>query len=301
MLKIGSHVGMSGPNYYLGSVLEAISYNANTFMFYTGAPQNSIRTPLEKLKINEAIELMKQNNINIEDVVVHAPYLINLGNLNPDKYEISYNLLVTEIDRTIKMGCRFLVLHPGASMDYDRNESLNQIARLLNKAIQTNPSIVILLETMAGKGSEVGRTFEEIAYLIERIERKESIGVCLDTCHINDGGYDLSNPDAILAEFDKVIGLDYLKVCHINDSKNPIGAHKDRHENFGFGFLGFDKLVNFIYHPLLKDKIFILETPYVKENEKDKISYPPYKFEIQTIKDKTFDPSLKQKIIEYYK
>ena len=301
MLKIGSHVGMSGPNYYLGSVLEAISYNANTFMFYTGAPQNSIRTPLEKLKINEAIELMKQNNINIEDVVVHAPYLINLGNLNPDKYEISYNLLVTEIDRTIKMGCRFLVLHPGASMDYDRNESLNQIARLLNKAIQTNPSIVILLETMAGKGSEVGKTFEEIAYLIERIERKESIGVCLDTCHINDGGYDLSNPDAILAEFDKVIGLDYLKVCHINDSKNTIGAHKDRHENFGFGFIGFDKLVNFIYHPLLKDKIFILETPYVKENEKDKISYPPYKFEIQTIKDKTFDPSLKQKIIEYYK
>ena len=301
MLKIGSHVGMSGPNYYLGSVLEAISYNANTFMFYTGAPQNSIRTPLEKLKINEAIELMKQNNINIEDVVVHAPYLINLGNLNPDKYQVSYNLLVTEIDRTIKMGCRYLVLHPGASMDYDRNDSLNQIARLLNDAIKTNPSIVILLETMAGKGSEVGKTFEEIAYLIERIDRKESIGVCLDTCHINDGGYDLSNPDAILAEFDKVIGLDYLKVCHINDSKNPIGAHKDRHENFGFGFLGFDKLVNFIYHPLLKDKIFILETPYVKENEKDKISYPPYKFEIQTIKDKTFDPSLKQKIIEYYK
>lgn len=301
MLKIGSHVGMSGPNYYLGSVLEAISYNANTFMFYTGAPQNSIRTPLERLKINEAIELMKQNNINTLDVVVHAPYLINLGNLNPDKYEISYNLLVTEIDRTIKMGCRYLVLHPGASMDYDRIESLNQIARLLNKAIETNPSIIILLETMAGKGSEVGKTFEEIAYLIEKIERKESIGVCLDTCHINDGGYDLSNPDDVLNKFNEVIGLDYLKVCHINDSKNPMGAHKDRHENFGFGHIGFDKLVNFIYHPLLKDKIFILETPYVKENEKDKISYPPYKFEIQTIKDKTFDPSLKQKIIEYYK
>lgn len=301
MLKIGSHVGMSGPNYYLGSVLEAISYNANTFMFYTGAPQNSIRTPLDRLKINEALELMKQHNINTLDVVVHAPYLINLGNLNPDKYQVSYNLLVTEIDRTIKMGCRYLVLHPGASMDYDRNESLNQIARLLNDAIKTNPSIVILLETMAGKGSEVGKTFEEIAYLIERIDRKESIGVCLDTCHINDGGYDLSNPDLILQEFDKVIGLNYLKVCHINDSKNPIGAHKDRHENFGFGNIGFDKLVNFIYHPLLKDKIFILETPYVKENEKDKISYPPYKFEIQTIKDKTFDPELKQKIIEYYK
>lgn len=301
MLIIGSHVSFTKDTQLVGSVLETLEYGANTFMFYTGAPQNSIRTPLDRLKINEALELMKQHNINTLDVVVHAPYLINLGNLNPEKYQVSYNLLVIEIDRTIKMGCRYLVLHPGASMDYDRNESLNQIARLLNDAIKTNPSIVILLETMAGKGSEVGRTFEEIAYLIERIDRKESIGVCLDTCHINDGGYDLSNPDLILQEFDKVIGLNYLKVCHINDSKNPTGAHKDRHENFGFGHIGFDKLVNFIYHPLLKDKIFILETPYVKENEKDKISYPPYKFEIQTIKDKTFDPELKQKIIEYYK
>lgn len=300
MLKIGSHVGMSAPNYYLGSVKEALEYGANTFMFYTGAPQNSIRTPLERLKINEALKLMEENNINVNDVVVHAPYLINLGNLNPDKYEISYNLLVTEIDRTIKMGCKYLVLHPGASMDYDRIESLNQIARLLNKAIETNPKIVILLETMAGKGSEVGKTFDEIAYLIKLIERKECVGVCLDTCHINDGGYDLSNVDALLKEFNDVIGLNYLKVCHINDSKNPIGAHKDRHENFGFGHIGFEKLTNFIYHPLLNDKIFILETPYVKKNEKDKISYPPYKFEIQTIKDRVFDPSLKEKIIEYY-
>ena len=300
MLKIGSHVGMSGPNYYLGSVKEALEYGANTFMFYTGAPQNSIRTPLERLKIEEALKLMEENNINVNDVVVHAPYLINLGNLNPDKYEISYNLLVMEIDRTIKMGCRYLVLHPGASMDYDRVESLNQIARLLNKAIETNPKIIILLETMAGKGSEVGKTFEEIAYLISLIERKECVGVCLDTCHINDGGYDLSNVDLLLEEFNKVIGLDYLKVCHINDSKNPMGAHKDRHENFGFGHIGFEKLTNFIYHPLLNDKIFILETPYVKKNEKDKISYPPYKFEIQTIKDRIFDPSLKEKIIEYY-
>ena len=155
-------------------------------------------------------------------------------------------------------------------MDYDRTSSLNQIADLLNKAIETNPRIVILLETMAGKGSEVGKTFQEIAYLISLINRKESIGVCLDTCHINDGGYDLSNVDALLSEFDEVIGLKYLHVCHVNDSKNSIGAHKDRHENFGFGHIGFDKLINFIYHPLLNGKIFILETPYVKKNEKDK-------------------------------
>ena len=301
MIKIGSHVGMSGPDYYLGSVKEALSYNANTFMYYTGAPQNTIRTPLEKLKISEAIDLMINNNINPLDVVVHAPYLINLGNLNKEKSEVSYNILLNEIDRTINMGCRYLVLHPGASMDYDRNESLNQIASLLNKAISLYPNIVILIETMAGKGSEVGKTFEEVAYIINQIERKESIGVCLDTCHINDGGYNLNDLDKVLAHFDKVIGLNYLKVCHVNDSKNPVGAHKDRHENFGFGHIGFDTLINFIYHPLLQDKIFILETPYVKENEKDKISYPPYKFEIETIRNKTFDENLKEKIIAHYK
>ena len=300
MLKIGSHVGMGSPNYYLGSVKEALSYNATTFMFYTGAPQNSIRTPLEKLKILEAIDLMRSNNINPQDVVVHAPYLINLANLNEEKSKVSFSLLLTEVNRTLAMGCRYLVLHPGASMDYDRNEAMNQIAHYLNIAINNNPGIIILLETMAGKGSEVGKTFEEIAYIIERIENKNGIGVCLDTCHIHDGGYDLGQIDEVLHHFDKVIGLDYLKVIHVNDSKNTIAAHKDRHENFGFGYIGFDKLINIIYHPLLEGKIFILETPWVKQNEKDKISYPPYKFEIETIRNKTFDPELKEKVIKNY-
>ena len=250
-LIIGSHVSFNKDTQILGSLKDALSYGANTFMFYTGAPQNSIRTPLDKLKISEALTKMNENGIDVSNVVVHAPYLINLGNLNPEKYPVSYNLLVTEIDRTIKMGCRYLVLHPGASMEFDRTESLNQIARLLNEAIKTNPNIVILLETMAGKGSEVGKTFDEIAYMISKIERKESIGVCLDTCHINDGGYDLSNPDLILKEFNDIVGLDYLKVIHINYSKNDIGAHKDRHENFGFGTIGFDNLINIVYHPKL--------------------------------------------------
>ena len=301
MIKLGSHVGMSGPNYYLGSVNEALSYEANTFMFYTGAPQNTIRTPLDKLKIVEAISLMKENNINPLDVIVHAPYLINLGNLNQEKVEVSYNILVNEIYRTISMGCKYLVLHPGASMDYDRVESLNQIANLLNKAINTNPEICILIETMAGKGSEVGKTFEEVSYILNKIERKESIGVCLDTCHIHDGGYNLNELDELLNHFDKVIGLSYLKVCHVNDSKNPRGAHKDRHENFGYGNIGFDNLINFIYHPLLNDKIFILETPYIKIEEKSKESYPPYKFEIKSIREKTFNSNLKEDVISYYK
>lgn len=300
MLKIGSHVGMSGPNYYLGSVKEALEYNANTFMFYTGAPQNSIRTPLDKLKIQEALELLKQNNINPLDIVVHAPYLINLGNLNPEKVSISYNLLVNEIDRTTKMGCRYLVLHPGASMDYDRKESLDQIAYYLNKAIDTNKDIVILIETMAGKGSEVGKTFEEIAYLISLINKKDQIGVCLDTCHIHDGGYDLTKIDDVVDHFDKTVGLDYLKVLHVNDSKNEREAHKDRHENFGYGKIGFDTLINIIYHPRLQDKIFILETPYIKVDEKSKISYPPYKFEIKSIRDKKFASNLHEEVINYY-
>lgn len=300
-MKIGCHVGMAGPDYFLGSVKEALSYGANTFMFYTGAPQNSLRIPLDKLKINEALKLIQEQNMDIGNVVVHAPYLINLANLNPEKVELSYSLLLTEIDRTLKMGCKYLVLHPGASLDYDRNEAINQVANYLNKAIDLYPNIIILLETMAGKGSEIGKNFEEIALLISKINNKKAIGVCLDTCHINDGGYDLKNLDALIKQFDELIGLNYLYVCHINDSKNIVGAHKDRHENIGFGQIGFDTLINFMYHDKIKDKIFILETPYIKENEKDKISFPPYKFEIESILNKTFDPTLKSKVLEYYK
>lgn len=301
MIKIGCHVGMSSPNYFLDSVKEALSYGANTFMFYTGAPQNSIRTPLDKLNIDKALLLMNENNINHQDVIVHAPYLINLANLDIEKSTNSYNLLITEINRTLKMGCKYIVLHPGASMQYDRLTSLNQVAMLLNKAITTNPDICILIETMAGKGSEIGITFEEIAYIIAKINKKDSIGVCLDTCHIHDGGYNLNNIDDLLNKFDTIIGLDYLKVCHINDSKNPINSHKDRHANFGYGYIGFDNLINFIYHPVLKDKIFILETPYIKETEKSKISYPPYKFEIASILNKTFDNDLINNVLNYYK
>lgn len=301
MIKIGSHVSMSSPNFLLGSVKEAISYGANTFMFYTGAPQNSTRSPLNMLKIDEAKALMKESNIDINDVVVHAPYIINLANLNEEKSKISYNILLNEISRTVSIGCKYLVLHPGASMDYDRYKAMDQIASYLNKAITLYPNIIILLETMAGKGSEVGKTFEEIAYIINQIENKNCIGVCLDTCHINDGGYNLNNPNDILNEFDKIIGLNYLYVCHINDSKNPINSHKDRHENIGLGTIGFNNLINFIYNPLLKDKIFILETPYVKENEKDKVSYPPYKFEISEILNKEFNTNLRNDIISYYK
>lgn len=301
MLKIGSHVGMNNPNYLLGSVNEAISYQANTFMFYTGAPQNSYRTPLNLLKIEEARKRMAENGIDINDVVVHAPYLINLGNLDPEKVEVSYRLLLTEMDRSAQIGARYLVLHPGASLKYDRNESISQIAHYLNMAILVYPQVMILLETMAGKGSEIGRNFEEIAQIIQQIDQKDRIGVCLDTCHIHDGGYDLTNPLQVLADFDRIIGLSYLKVCHINDSKNPCNSHKDRHANIGYGMIGFDTLLHFIEQPALQNQIFILETPYVKYAEDPTAEFPPYRFEIESIRKRAFNEKLYQDIYQYYK
>ena len=297
MLKIGSHVSMNSPEYFKGSVKEAISYNETTFMFYTGAPQNSFRTPIEQLKIDEGLALLKEAHIDIKDVVVHAPYLINLGNLNEEKVKFAYDTLDNEIKRTLKIGCKYLVLHPGASMDYNRDDSILQVAKLVNMAINNNPGIVILLETMSGKGSEIGIIFEELKFIISKIDNKEGIGICLDTCHIHDGGYDINYFDQVLDEFDRLIGLNYLYVIHVNDSKNERGAHKDRHENIGFGKIGFENILKVVYNPRLEGKIFILETPYIKENEKDKVSYPPYKEEIEMIINKKFNINLKQEII----
>ena len=299
---IGSHVGMAGPNYLISSIEEAISYQATTFMFYTGAPQNTIRTPLQQLKIEEARQLLLNHHIDIENLVVHAPYLINLANCEDDeKYQLSIRLLKTEIVRTIAIGCKYLVLHPGSSLKADRLLATQRIAHALNQLLPLYPKINILLETMAGKGSEMGKTFQEIKDIIDLVEKKEQVGVCLDTCHIHDGDYDLSDIDHLLNHFNQIIGLDKLKVCHINDSKNEKGSHKDRHANFGLGFIGFDNLISFIYHPLIKDKIFILETPWVTYPVKGtKVSFPPYRFEIEMIKNKTFNPHLLDDIFNYY-
>jgi len=232
MLKIGSHVGMSGPLYLEGSVKQALSYNANTFMFYTGAPQNAIRTPIAKLRVKEALELMKENNINIEDVVVHAPYIINLANTDKDKFEFSVSKLEEEVNRVEEIGCKYLVLHPGSHVSLGVDVGIASIINGLNIVLERtkNSKVIILLETMAGKGSEVGRTFEEVKRIIDGVNDKNRIGVCLDTCHIHDGGYDIiNNLNGVLDEFDRIIGLSLLHVVHVNDSKNIRGAHKDRH------------------------------------------------------------------------
>jgi len=286
MLIIGSHVGYKKDSGLVGSVKEALSYDANAFMFYTGAPQNTKRLPIDLEKIKEAEELMKENGIDKANVIVHAPYIINLATDDLVKREFSCNFLKEEIKRVETLGFHYLVLHPGSHVGAGVDKGIQNIADSLNKIIDKDMKVVILLETMAGKGTEVGRNFEEIESIISKINQKENIGVCLDTCHINDAGYDLSDFDKVLNSFDKVIGLDKLKCIHVNDSKNVIGSHKDRHENIGYGHIGFDNLINIIYNKRLDDIPKILETPYVDK------TYPPYKYEIEMIKSKKFNENL---------
>ena len=278
---IGSHVNMSAPKMLLGSVEQAISYNANTFMFYTGAPQNSARKPVEQLKVEEARKLMEENNIDIKKVVVHAPYIINLANAKDDGiYELSKKVLSDEISRTAYIGCKYIVLHPGSHLGLGVEVGLSRIIDGLNEVFSKDESdVVVLLETMAGKGNEVGASFEQIAYIIENIEKKEKIGVCFDTCHTHDSGYDLINDlDGVVDEFDSIIGLDYLKVIHVNDSKNIRGASKDRHENIGKGYIGLETLKKIVHYPRFEDMIKILETPWIDDKA-------PYKEEIAVLRE----------------
>jgi deoxyribonuclease-4 len=241
-ILLGSHVSMSKPGYLIDSLEEALSYGSNTFMIYTGAPQNSIRAALSLLHIEEFHKGLKEHNIDINNLVVHAPYIVNIGTSDARRNAISVQTLKTEIYRTHAIGCRYLVLHPGNATNNTREEAIINIAHSINKINKDNSHVVICLETMSGKCSEIGRTLEEIAAIIKNVEKKHLIGVCVDTCHINDAGYDDADIDKFLNSFDKLIGLKYLKVIHLNDSKNACNTHKDRHENIGYGTIGFDNL-----------------------------------------------------------
>ena len=291
---IGSHVSFKKDTQLVGSVNEALSYGSTTFMFYTGAPQNTNRQPIDDKLTNEGKELMLKNNIDINNVIVHAPYIINMTSNN----DFAVTFLKEELKRVEKLGMTKLVLHPGSSVKLTKEEGIRNIIDNLNKVGESK--VKILLETMAGKGTELGSSFEEIKQIIDGVNYE--LGVCLDTCHINDAGYDISDFDNVLKEFDQIIGLKYLKCVHVNDSKNLINTHKDRHENIGFGTLGFTNLIKIIYHDKLKDIPKILETPYVTvdDNSKERM-YPPYKFEIEMILNKEFDSDLINKIRAYYK
>ena len=297
-MHIGSHVSFDSKEQLLKSVKESISYGANTFMFYTGAPQNTNRCILDSKKTEEAKKMMLDNNIDINKVICHAPYIVNLANnIDPSKYDFSINFLISEVKRLNDLGIKYMVIHPGSSVGLDRFKALDNITNGLNIIINKSEHVTILLETMAGKGTECGINIDEIKYLINGVNNKERIGVCLDTCHLNDSGVDISKFNDYLDIFDKNIGIDKIKCVHINDSKNTISSHKDRHENIGLGTIGFDNILKVIYNPRLKDIPFILETPYVGENKE----YPPYKFEISMLKEKKFNDNLINEIVDYYK
>lgn len=289
MLLLGSHVGFNKNDQLLGSLNEALSYGANTFMFYTGAPQNTRRYPIEDGLTLEAMKIMKEEGIDYSKVVVHAPYIVNLANDgDSEKYQFSVNFLQEEIERCKLLGITKLVLHPGSHVGLGMDRAISNIANAINMI--SNDSVVILLETMAGKGTEVGSKLEEIKQIIDLVDNKDLIGVCLDTCHLSDAGYDLSDFNKFLDLFDSIIGLNKIGCVHVNDSKNENGAHKDRHENFGYGHVGFDLLMRVIYNERLENVPKILETPYVDRE------YPPYKYEIEMIKNKKFDENLIDKI-----
>ena len=296
-LKIGSHVGMSGKDMLLGSAKEAYSYGANVFMAYTGAPQNTRRKEISELKIKEAWEYMAHHNI--DEIVIHAPYIINLANtIKPETYEIAEKFLATELERTEAMGSRIMVLHPGSHVGAGVDAGINQIVKGINNVLTKDSKACIALETMAGKGSEIGRNFEELARIYDGVVQNDKLRVCFDTCHTSDSGYDIIHHfDDVMESFDRLLGKDQIAVFHINDSKNIPGAAKDRHENIGFGEIGFDAISTIVHHPDFESVPKILETPYIPSVTKAKKSYAPYKYEIEMLRNNRFDPEMKDHIL----
>lgn len=294
MVKIGSHVSMNGKKMLLGASEEALGYGSSTFMIYTGAPQNTRRKPIEELNIEAGLAHMAEHGL--ADIVVHAPYIINIGNTTkPETFELGVNFLRSEIDRTRALGAKQIVLHPGAHVGAGTDEGIAKIIEGLNEVLKQDEHVQIALETMAGKGTEIGRNFEEIARIIDGVTHNEHLSVCMDTCHIHDAGYNIVEDfDGVLNEFDKIIGVDRIKVVHVNDSKNERGAGKDRHENIGFGHIGFQALHYVVHHPQLSELPKILETPFVGEDKKNK--KPPYRFEIDMLKAGNFRTDLKEEI-----
>lgn len=291
-LIIGSHVSFNNKKQLLGSVEEAISYNANTFMIYTGGAQSTMRSVINDELTYEGYKLMLENNINAKNVIVHAPYIVNLANRSDkNKYDFYIDFFIKELDRCKTLGLDKIVLHPGSATTCTKEEAIENIVHGINLVYKSTTNTMILLEFMSGKGTEVGTSIDELKAIIDKIEDKNRIGVCLDTCHMNDAGIDISKIDEFLDEFDSKIGIDKIKCFHINDSMNPIGSHKDRHANIGYGTIGFNNLLNVVYNKRLEGIPFILETPYINRNQSD--AYAPYKMEIESIR--------KKRIYRFYK
>ncbi|BDF33440.1 putative endonuclease 4 [Lachnospiraceae bacterium] len=300
MIKLGSHVSMSGKDMLLGSAKEAASYGADTFMVFTGAPQNTKRKDISELNIDSAWEYMDSHDIS--EIIIHAPYIINLGNsVNQKTYELAVEFLRMDLQRSAACQSQTLVLHPGAHVGEGADKGIAQIIKGLNEILTRDTSVHIALETMAGKGSEIGRTFEELARIYDGVVFNDKLRVCFDTCHTHDSGYDIVHDfDGVMEHFDKVIGKDQIAVFHINDSRNPRGAGKDRHTNIGSGEIGFDALSYIVHHPDFREIPKILETPYIPSVDHPKKAYPPYKHEITMLRSGLFNPRLADTVLEEY-
>ncbi|MGX7173658.1 deoxyribonuclease IV [Enterococcus ratti] len=294
-MLLGSHVSMSGKKMFLGAAEEAASYGASTFMVYTGAPQNTRRKLIEEMNIQAGKEYMQIYGLS--NVVVHAPYIINLGNtIKPEMFPFAVQFLREEIVRAEALGAAQITLHPGAHVGAGVKAGISKIIEGLNEVLTKEQTVQIALETMAGKGTEIGRTFEELARIIDGVALNEKLSVTFDTCHTHDAGYDVRNDfSGVMTKFDKVIGLERLKVLHINDSKNPRGSHKDRHANIGFGAIGFEALNKIVHAPMFEGISKILETPYVGKEKK--MAYAPYKKELKMLKQQQFDPEIFPELI----
>ncbi len=300
MIKLGSHVSMNGREMLLGSVEEALSYGASTFMVYTGAPQNTRRRPIEEMRIEDAKRRMREVGIDPADVVVHAPYIINLANPDPNKRDFAVSFLSEEVRRAEAIGASDIVLHPGSHVKQGVEEGIAYVIDSLNRVVEKTPGmqVRIALETMSGKGTELGRSFEELRRMLEGVEARDRFSVCFDTCHTHDAGYDVRDDfEGVMETFDAVIGLEKLTVFHLNDSKNERGANKDRHANLGKGYIGFERIRELVHDPRYAHIPKILETPYVTRDETaKKREFPPYKEEIEMLREGRYDDAFIERI-----
>ncbi len=267
MLTIGAH--LSASKGYTAMLKQAVEIGANTFQFFTRNPRGGSAKAIDEKDVETFLQLMTENDFPV--ILAHAPYTLNCCSAKPETREFACNTFADDLKRMEYTPNQLYNFHPGSHVGQGEDAGIELISGVLNSVLFENMTTTVLLETMAGKGSEIGKTFEELKAIIERVELSDKLGVCLDTCHVSDGGYDIVNElDRVLDEFDRTVGLERLKAIHLNDSKNPLGAHKDRHEKIGEGYIGTAAFERIINHSVLKDLPFYLETPneldgYAKE------------------------------------
>ena len=295
MIYIGNHVSSSKGYEAMGK--QEVALGGDTFAFFTRNPRGGSAKEIKDEDVQRLLTLMKDHSFG--PLVAHAPYTMNVCAAKEDIRKFSVEMLKDDIRRMEYLPGAFYNFHPGSHVGAGVDAGINQIVKGINNVLTKDSKACIALETMAGKGSEIGRNFEELARIYDGVVYNDKLRVCFDTCHVNDAGYDLVNDlSGVFEKFDKVIGTDQIGVFHINDSKNVLGAGKDRHENIGFGNIGYDTLRQIIYMEQFENIPKILETPYVKDPENSKKSYAPYKFEIEMIKKGEFNTNLQNEILQ---